>query len=152
MLSVVSPHVRQPPRPPAAFAPARTASQGCCAYSLTHWCQSAPHGSHCELYKAVSKMGVKSLELLAKAFVVCPCNGRTYNDLVQYQEHCLHDSEHLDTEQQLKCESVRFEEGPLQPPQRQSESRRKHAVCESASRFILCQRLRSGIESPSPFA
>jgi uncharacterized C2H2 Zn-finger protein len=53
--------------------------------------------------KAISKLGVKSLELPAKAFVVCPCNGRTYNDLVQYQEHCLNDSEHLDTEQQLEC-------------------------------------------------
>jgi hypothetical protein len=48
-------------------------------------------------------LGVKSLELPAKAFVVCPCNGRTYNDLVQYQEHWLYDSEHLDTEQQLEC-------------------------------------------------
>jgi uncharacterized C2H2 Zn-finger protein len=53
--------------------------------------------------EAISKLGVKSLELPAKAFVVCPCNGRTYNDLVQYQEHCLNDSEHLDTEQQLEC-------------------------------------------------
>ena len=53
--------------------------------------------------KAISKLGVKSLELPAKVFVVCPCNGRTYNDLVQYQEHCLNDSEHLDTEQQLEC-------------------------------------------------
>jgi uncharacterized C2H2 Zn-finger protein len=53
--------------------------------------------------KAISKFGVKSLELPTKAFVVCPCNGRTYNDLVKYQEHCLNDSEHLDTEQQLEC-------------------------------------------------
>jgi uncharacterized C2H2 Zn-finger protein len=53
--------------------------------------------------KAISKLGVKSLELPAKAFVVCPCNGRTYSDLLQYQEHCLNDSEHLDTEQQLEC-------------------------------------------------
>jgi uncharacterized C2H2 Zn-finger protein len=35
--------------------------------------------------------------------VVRPCNGCTYNDLVQFQEHCLNDSEHLDTEQQLEC-------------------------------------------------
>jgi hypothetical protein len=35
--------------------------------------------------------------------VVCPCNGRTYNDLIKYQEHCLNDSENLDTEQTLEC-------------------------------------------------
>jgi hypothetical protein len=35
--------------------------------------------------------------------MVCLCNGYTYNDVVQYQEHCLNDSEHLDTEQQLEC-------------------------------------------------
>jgi hypothetical protein len=34
--------------------------------------------------KAISKLGVKSLELPANAFVVCPCHGYTYNDLVQY--------------------------------------------------------------------
>jgi uncharacterized C2H2 Zn-finger protein len=57
-------------------------------------------GSFC---KEISKLGVNSLELPAKAFVVCPCNGRNYNDLVQYQEHCYNDSEHLDTEKQLEC-------------------------------------------------
>jgi hypothetical protein len=33
---------------------------------------------------------------------VCPCNGCTYKDLVGYQEHCLNDSEYLDTEK-LEC-------------------------------------------------
>jgi hypothetical protein len=47
-------------------------------------------------------LSIKSLELPAKAFVVCPCNGSTYNDLLQYQEHFLNDSEHLDTEKQLE--------------------------------------------------
>jgi hypothetical protein len=53
--------------------------------------------------KAISKLDVKFLELPAKMFVVCPYNGRTYSDLVQYKEHCLNDYEHLDTEHQLKC-------------------------------------------------
>jgi uncharacterized C2H2 Zn-finger protein len=48
-------------------------------------------------------LGVKSLELPAKAFVVCTCNGRTYKNLLQYQEHCFNDSEYLDTEQTLEC-------------------------------------------------
>jgi hypothetical protein len=56
-----------------------------------------------KLCKAISKLGVKSLELPAKAFVVCLCNELTYKDLVQYQELCLNDSEHLGTEQQLEC-------------------------------------------------
>jgi hypothetical protein len=47
--------------------------------------------------KAISKLGVKSLKLPAKAFVVCLWNGRIYKDLVQYQEHCLSNSGHLDT-------------------------------------------------------
>jgi uncharacterized C2H2 Zn-finger protein len=34
---------------------------------------------------------------------VCPCNGRTYNNLLKYQKNCLNDSEHLDTEQMLEC-------------------------------------------------
>jgi uncharacterized C2H2 Zn-finger protein len=34
---------------------------------------------------------------------VCLCNWRTCIDLVQYQEHCLNDSEHLDNEQTLEC-------------------------------------------------
>jgi hypothetical protein len=34
---------------------------------------------------------------------VCPCNGRTYNDLIKNQENCLNASEHLDTEQTLEC-------------------------------------------------
>jgi hypothetical protein len=44
--------------------------------------------------------------------VTVPVTGRTYNNLEQYQEHCLNDSEHLDNEQQLECvrESLRFEE------------------------------------------
>jgi hypothetical protein len=53
--------------------------------------------------KAISKLGVKSLERPDKAFVVCPCPGGTCKNLVQYQEHCLNDSENLDTEQQLEC-------------------------------------------------
>jgi hypothetical protein len=51
--------------------------------------------------KEISKLGVKSLELSANAFILCPCNGPTCNVPVQYQEHLLNDSEHLDTEQQL---------------------------------------------------
>jgi hypothetical protein len=43
----------------------------------------APHTGD-PFWKAISKLGVKSLELPAKAFVVCPCSGGTYNDLVQY--------------------------------------------------------------------
>jgi hypothetical protein len=43
------------------------------------------------------------LELPAKALVVCSCNGRTFSDLVQYQGHCLNDSEYFETEQQLEC-------------------------------------------------
>jgi hypothetical protein len=42
--------------------------------------------------QAISKLGVKSLELHAKAFLVCPCNRRFYNNLVRYREHCLNDS------------------------------------------------------------
>jgi hypothetical protein len=42
--------------------------------------------------KNISKLGVKYVELPAKAFVVCPCNERTYKDLVQYHENCLNDS------------------------------------------------------------
>jgi hypothetical protein len=61
----------------------------------------APHKGD-PFCKAISKLGVKSLEHPAKAFVVCICYGPTYNDLVQYQEQCLSDSEHLETEQTLE--------------------------------------------------